>query len=139
MNEADQLYPICNIYHIKKKQLKEYVPPQTDKNKILCIDFKRIDTWEVYAEIVEKALEFPRPIKGSPNRFLDWITDLSWYEYERYDLFFFNFKHLACKNLIDANEIYCEFEETILPFWRYEVIHTVVDGKPKDFNVYFVE
>ena len=127
------------IYHISKKQIKEYLPQPNDKNKIIHIDFKKIKDWKDYAEVLEDILEFPRPVDGSPDRFLDWIRDLTWYHYNQYDIVIYNFKRLASKNFEDAYEIYYEFKEIILPFWEYEVVHTVVEGKPKKFNVYFVE
>lgn len=127
------------IYHINKKQVKEYLPHQDDTNKVIHIDFKNIKSWKEYAEVMEKELDFPRPVDGSPNRFLDWIRDLTWYNYVRYDIFIYHFSNLSTKNFESAYEIYREFQETILPFWEHEVVHTVVEGKPKKFNVYFVK
>ena len=75
-----------NIYHIAEVELKKYLPKETEKNKIVCIDLKRIKNWKEYSIIVENALEFPRPVEGSPNRFLDWMRDLTWYDYDRYDI-----------------------------------------------------
>lgn len=128
-----------NIYHIAEVELKKYLPKETEKNKIVCIDLKRIKNWKEYSIIVENALEFPRPVEGSPNRFLDWMRDLTWYDYDRYDIVIYHYNHFVAKNPNDAHEIYDEFKKFILPFWEYEVSHTVVDGKPKDFNVYFIE
>ena len=127
------------IYHISKSELKDYLLPKNEKNKVVCIDFKTINNWKEYSSVVEKALEFPRPVDGSPNRFLDWIRDLTWYDYDRYDIVIYHFSRFAVKNFKDAYEIYDEFKRIILPFWEYEVTHTVVEGKPKAFNVYFVE
>lgn len=127
------------IYHITKAELKNYLPKETGKNKVLHIDFKKIKSRKEYAEFMEKALEFPRPIEGIYARYMDWIRDLSWFDYDRYDLFFYHFSSLASKNFEDAYEIYDEFKEIILPFWDHEVVHTVVEGKPKVFNVYIVE
>lgn len=39
------------IYHISKKQIKEYLPQPNDKNKIIHIDFKKIKDWKDYAEV----------------------------------------------------------------------------------------
>ena len=128
-----------HIYHITKAELKKYLPTETGRNKIVYIDFKKIKNRKDYAETMEKALEFPRPVEGIYARYMDWIRDLSWYSYEKYDLVFYHFGRFAAKNFEDAYKIYEEFKEIILPFWDHEVTKIVVEGKPKDFNVYFVE
>lgn len=127
------------IYHISKSELKNYLLPQSPKNKVVCVDFKKIKNRREFAEFMEKALQSPRPIEGVYARYMDWIRDLSWYDYDRYDIVIYHFSRFAAKNFEDAYEIYDEFKKIILPFWEYEVIHTVVEGKPKAFNVYFVE
>ena len=127
------------IYHISKKQIKDYWPQQNDRIKVVQIDFKKISNWREYSEMMEQTFDFPRPVNGSPNRFLDWMRDLSWYDYDGYFIFVYHFSSLSSKNFADAYEIYQEFLEYILPFWDNEVIHVIVEGKPKDFNVYFVE
>jgi hypothetical protein len=35
--------------------------------------------------------------------------------------------------------IIADFRDQILPFWEEEVIHVVVEGEPKSFNVYLVD
>jgi len=128
-----------DIYHISKKQINEYLIPPNDRNKVLHIDFKKITSWKEYSAVMERALVFPRPCEGSPNRFLDWIRDLSWQNYDRYDIFIYNFKKFSSKCFLDAYEVYREYKETILPFWEYEAERCIVGGKSKAFNVYFVE
>lgn len=126
------------IYHIDKEQAKEYLKEAKDHNsKVVMVDFKKISSWREYSEIMEKALNFPRPCEGNPNRFLDWMRDLTWYDYDRYDIFCCHFNKLSSKHFEDAYEIYQELKDYILPFWEYQVIRCMVEGKPKAFNVYF--
>lgn len=127
------------IHFIPKSELPACLPTDTAKSKVITLNFRKIKSWNDYARILEKELEFPRPIQGSPNRFLDWIRDLTWFDYEQYALVCLHFDRLAAKNFQDAYEIYDEWKKIILPFWEYEAPRCIVEGKTKDFQVYIVE
>jgi len=106
-----------DIYHIDKQQAKELLSQQRDKKtKVVHIECKKITSWKEYSIQMEKTLDFPRPVDGSPNRFLDWIRDLSWQNYDRYDVFIYNFMEFSSRCFADAYEVYKEFKEIIFLF-----------------------
>ena len=119
--------------------MESYLVDRGNRVKTVLLDFKHISSWREYGELMERELQFPRPIEGNTNRFLDWIRDLSWYHYDAYNIIFYNFKKLSTKNFRDAYKIYMEFDQIVLPFWEHDAVRCIVDGKRKDFNVYIVE
>lgn len=127
-------FEICPVIQNARKE------PQT---VLIEMQGKDIQTSDDYIDEAEKIFHFPSPCEGNANRYLDWIRDLTWFDDEycrsRYVFVIYNFSIMLSKNAFTKNEIICDFEEIILPWWDGEVEKHVVDGKRKIFDVYLVD
>ncbi len=102
------------------------------------IDGALIDTWEDYASVIERLMQFPTSCKSFAS-YDDWITDLSWLNATGYALIIQNFDLFMSKDLKGKTIVMESFEEDILPWWQEEIKNCVVEGEPKPFNVYLVD
>ena len=104
----------------------------------VIVDGQNIHTKEEFIKELETLFEFPRPCEGSMDRFLDWIRDLSWFNYRKIELIIKNQKDFLSTDLKTREHILDLFLELILPHWDEDVLYTVVGGKRKEFIVYLV-
>ncbi|KPG72145.1 hypothetical protein AEQ18_02390 [Enterococcus sp. RIT-PI-f] len=83
--------------------------------------------------------KFELPDSSGWDSYTDWMTDLSWIDNQCFCIVIEDYANFL-KNDAEAKKIVIEiFEEDILPYWQKDVMKTVVDGKPRLFNVYLVE
>lgn len=69
----------------------------------------------------------------------DWLTDLNWLDYDSYVLIISNFNSFLSKDKDFKKFLIAQLETKILPWWEEEVKNCMIDGKAKNFNIYFVE
>ena len=105
---------------------------------ILELDGAKIQSWVEYIEHVSKVLDFPQINNYSKDGYIDWMTDLSWLEWESCAVIIYNFSKFMNGNLKDKEEVIDMFKTDILPFWEEEVTYVTTGGYPKEFNVYLV-
>lgn len=103
------------------------------------IDGRNIQTKEEYLKIISIEFKFPIYPNLTWDGYLDWIQDLEWLKSEGYILIIKNFKSLCNKERGVKELIINQFENAILPYWEDEVVHCVVGGKAKSFNVYLID
>ena len=106
---------------------------------LVVLDGSLYQTWDDYVNAMALAFKFPKEPHYNGNAYLDWMTDLDWLNKEKFALMITNYNVFMKEDLELKKKIHRHFKEIILPFWEEEVIHTVVDGYPKSFNVYLVD
>ena len=127
---------------ISKNDLNNlYSKTQADVLKVI-IDGEKICSWNDYWNAVSNAFSFPELpsyMKPDYHSYYDLMTDLSWLKNESIILIFENADSFLANDLELKNNIIKDFKEFLLPFWEEEASKTVVNGKKKNFSVYFVE
>ncbi|WP_082348579.1 barstar family protein [Enterococcus sp. RIT-PI-f] len=104
---------------------------------IVNIQGNNIQTKKEFLELMKKKFELPD--SSGWDSYTDWMTDLSWIDNQCFCIVIEDYANFL-KNDAEAKKIVIEiFEEDILPYWQKDVMKTVVDGKPRLFNVYLVE
>lgn len=104
------------------------------------IDGDQIHTWTDYVLHIEKELSFPSTCVDSMDRYLDWMTDLSWLDqFDGFEIIIKHYSKFMRSEPKLKNEVINDFEEIILPFWEKEVQCVVVGGKPKSFNLGLID
>lgn len=129
------------IYINKEKLNKLYYKTQTNILKVV-IDGAKINTWKDYWNAVSQLFSFPdlpSYMKSDYHSYYDLMTDLSWLKNENIILIVENADSFLANDLQLKNNIIKDFNEYLLPFWDEEVSKTVINGKKKNFSVYFVE
>lgn len=131
------------IYYVSSIEINEIKEKLKEDNMLFVVDIDggSIQNKEEFLVTLSSLFKFPRPIqlKGAyTDAFLDWMRDLDWLCKNGYALIINNFNNFIKFDQTLKEEIINLFEETILPFWEEEVIHTVVEGEAKPFNVYLV-
>jgi len=106
---------------------------------VVEIDGRKIQSWQDYISEIETKMKFPTTCIDSIDRYLDWITDLTWLEKKGYILIIYNFTEFIKNDLSLKSELIEDFKRTILPFWQEEIKEVVVNGEPQRFNVYLVD
>lgn len=133
------------IYKINSSRLQPIVQIAREKSSVFLAELQGrcIQTLNDYFIESEKAFHFPSPCEGNANRYLDWMTDLTWlddeYYRESYMLVIYDFSLMLSNNLSVKIAVEKYFSKNILPWWDCEVEKYAVDGKRKNFNVYFVD
>ena len=102
----------------------------SEETKTITIDGSIIFSYRDFINIIQKELDFPRDCEGIIDRYLDWMTDLQWTPYNRIVIRIVNSSRLA--NGYRTNEIVPDFNEHILPFWKDEYMHCIVNPTPKE-------
>ena len=110
-----------------------------ETNMLVIIDGRQVRYEGDFFNIMEMEFRFPRPCDGYMDIFLDWIMDLTWLEYDKITLVIKNKKEFLSNNFLFKVKVLTDFVEIVLPFWEEEVVRCVVEGKPKQFNVYLVD
>lgn len=129
---------------ITKEQEKEFINKYILKNYYIAkIDGSNIQTLNDYMNAIIIAFQFPKDMFTNTNSidaYNDWMRDLTWIDqYDGYILVIKNFEQMMSSYPKEKGIILKEFEETIYPFWKNEVLHTVVDGKAKGFFVFLID
>ena len=139
------------LYYVTSDEITAVLPELRENGFVGEIDFACMHSDDDYLNTIAKVFRFPK-FKGqtgySWDSYFDWMTDLSWgYDAEwteltrnGYSLVIYNcdingYTHRyndLLKKIIDS------FVYKILPWWTKDIESCVVDGKPKDFNVYLV-
>ena len=128
------------IEYIKQKELNGLLEQyrQNPKCRILGVDGKKcMSIYELVAGF-EKELSFPRKCEGNLNRFMDWMRDLMWYDYNQYVFYVTDYHQsfLLYKSK-EKGDFFDMFEE-ILFFWEFGAERCIVGGKPLEMHLYLV-
>ena len=105
---------------------------QLRKELTIRLNGKKINHYRDFIRVMEKKLLFPRSCEGHIDRYFDWMCDLSWLKASKITFVIRHFSAFAAANIADAEQVVCDFERIIIPFWRDEVVNCVVDGEPKE-------
>lgn len=132
------------MVYIEKTEEELIVKEYQSKNYyIVKLDGSKIHTLNDYMNAIIAAFKFPDGMFKNINSFdsyNDWMRDLSWIgQYDGYILIINQLDKMMKNDLGSKQIILEEFDETILPFWEEEVLHVVVEGKVKGFNVYLIK
>lgn len=111
---------------------------QMRKELTIRLNGKRINHYRDLIRAMEKKLLFPRSCEGNIDRYFDWIRDLSWLKASKITFVIRHYSAFAAANKADAEQVVCDFEEVIIPFWRDEAVKCIVDGRPKEI-VFIIE
>ena len=132
------------VYYVSKMKISENIKNLREDSTIFVveIDGSTIQNEEEFLVTMSSVFHFPRPItlRGAYfDVFNDWMRDLDWLGKSGYALIINNFNKFIKNDQTLKKMIIDLFEELILPFWEEEVIHTVVEGQAKPFNVFLVD
>lgn len=135
---------MMGINQVSKVEAKEIIKKLADEKYFIAeIDGENIDTLEKYMREIICAFHFPKGMfknLDSFDSYNDWMRDLNWLgDYAGYALFIINEKEMLKKHQEIKNTIFELFIDTIIPFWKDEVVDVVVGGKPKEFDVFIVK
>ena len=93
--------------------------------------------YELVADF-EKKLSFPRKCEGSLDRFMDWMRDLMWYDYNQYVFYVTDYYgSFLLYEWKDKGKFIDMFEE-ILFFCEFGAERCIVGGKPLEMHLYLV-
>ncbi len=133
---------------IEKIEEKNFIKEYNEickKHKTFKVEINKnweIKTWDDYIRVIEKEFKFPKSCEGSKEKYLEYMKDLNWLDYEayvlvikRYESFLFN---PEMELYYEQYEVVTQFIDNILPYWEYEVLEKE-NGKPKLFCVYLID
>lgn len=118
-----------------KKIISNYIT----NSFLVEINGNQITTFAEYMKFIEKVLQFPESCQGNANIYLDWMRDLSWLSHNEYVFVIYNYDSFLKKDFKGKEWFMEAFTQIILPWWNYDVINHVVDGKTKKMSVYLVK
>ena len=107
--------------------------------KRIIIDGKGIKSEDEFIDFMETELCFPRSCDGIVVRYLDCMRDLSWLNFDSYEIYIVNQNDFLKLNIEDRENILNDFNNIILPYWEHDVLYQCVGGECKDFKVYLVD
>lgn len=99
------------------------VPEKDLRTMLVTVDGSKIHSYEDFVSVMQKELQFPRDCEGKVDRYLDWIRDLSWFDYDRYVFTIRNARQMLQNNEHEAKELIEDFYEIIIPYWDYQYKH----------------
>lgn len=102
------------------------------------LDGNAIGSWSDYILAIESGFHFPSSCLDSMDRYLDWITDLGWFDYDAFLILIKNAGSFLQNDTELKEELLSDFREIILPFWESEVEQVVAGGVRKYFTVVLV-
>ena len=102
------------------------------------IDGKTCRTEAQFYKKISEAMSFPTEVKLFAG-FDDWIRDLLWIRQKRIAFVIYNYKSFMSDNVEKRNYIISAFKNDILPWWESDVKKYVVEGTPRQFDVFLVD
>ena len=130
----NKLYKMTKDEFERKKILYKF--PDT---KYIVMDGAGIETYEQYFDRLWEVFGFsdiPEGWKKDYHTEYDFMTDMDELPADKY---VFVIKNYVFKNnSLERLKIENRYENYLLPFWDEEVERVVVEGKRKDFNIYFI-
>jgi hypothetical protein len=133
------------IHYVNALEAAEIAQKTRDSGNLHLVEIqgKKIQSWEDYIIKIENLFRFPTTCIDNMDRYEDWITDLDWLEKDGYVLIIHNYKNFLEQDLLLKDIIMEGFADMILPWWQGDdedsVVHCVVGGEAKPFNVYLVD
>ncbi|MDR0197904.1 MAG: barstar family protein [Oscillospiraceae bacterium] len=132
------------IHHVNALEAAEIAQKTRDSGNLHLVEIqgKKIQSWEDFYQKMEEGFRFPT-ISVNYNAYLDWIEDLDWLGKDGYVLIIHDYKNFLEQDLLLKDRIMEGFADMILPWWQGDdedsVVHCVVGGEAKPFNVYLVD
>ena len=108
------------------------VPEKDPRTMLVTVDGSKIHSYKDFVRVMQQELQFPRDCEGKADRYLDWIRDLSWFDYDRYVFTIQNTQQMMQNSEHDAKAIIDHFYRMIIPFWDHKYKHCIVCGMRKD-------
>ena len=108
----------------------------------VAIDGAFIRTESDLFDTMEKEYGF-HVSKGSWGKnwpaFKDMMTDLGWIDCDKHILVIYHFGQMLADCPEEKDRLVHYLSDLILPFWEEDVLRCVVEGKRKEFTVYFAD
>lgn len=101
---------------------------------VFCVqlDGNKIKDYQDLINEMQNKMHFPRDCQGSIDRYLDWMRDLSWIQSDIIYIHILNSRCLMSDKPNDRKAFLEDFEEIIIPFWKYEADIVIVDGRKRN-------
>jgi hypothetical protein len=137
LEQKIEFVSLNEILDIKKKIEKD--------NSLFLAEINKnndVQLLQDYLDGMKDLFQFPFRNEISYNLSLDgyydWMRDLDWLDKDGYILVIYNYNDLLNGDLEAKRKVIYGLIDTILPFWKEEVLRTVVEGIAKTFIVYLV-
>ena len=129
-----------NILSVTNKEISEIIREAVvdPKTRVVEIHGKSIRFSEDYYKFIEKELAFPHPCELITARYLDWMRDLTWFDYDTYYFVIYDSSYFMLSDPDGKKDFFYCFKEYIFPWWEKEVLYFMVGGKKKTFKIYLV-
>ena len=130
-----------NILNVTKKEIYEIIRDSKSDTTVRIVEIqgKNIRFSEEYYKFIEKELEFPCLCESIIARYLDWMRDLTWQNYESYYFIIYDSSFFLSKDDSGKEDFFYNFTEYIFPWWEKDVLYCMVGGKTKNFKIYLVD
>lgn len=99
------------------------------------IDGKQCVHLNDYLKKISECLQFPIKAKGLDG-YNDWMRDLSWIKEKQIVILISNYQDFLREDIASKEAIIEDFNQLILPWWRSESTHFVINGESKEMIVY---
>ncbi len=109
--------------------------------KYIVMDGKGIETYEQYFDKLWEVFEFseiPKDLEKDYHTEDDFLTEMYELTEDKYVFISKNYDDFLSNNSEIKRRIENHYKNYLLPFWEEEVERVVVEGKHKDFDIYFV-
>jgi hypothetical protein len=137
LEQKIEFVSLNEILDIKKKIEKD--------NSLFLAEINKnndVQLLQDYLDGMKDLFQFPFRNEISYNLSLDgyydWMRDLDWLDKDGYILVIYNYNDFLNGDLEAKRKVIYGVIDTILPFWKEEVLRTVVEGIAKTFIVYLV-
>lgn len=137
MKQKIELVSLNEILDIKNKIEK--------KSSLFLAEINKnndVQLLQDYLDVMKDLFQFPfrneMSYKLSLDGYYDWMRDLDWLDKDGYVLVIYNYNDFLNKDLEAKRKVIYGLIDTILPFWKEEVLRTVVEGIAKTIIVYLV-
>lgn len=129
-----------NIYHLSFTQFAAVKRRLQENGNCFLAEIygKDCETSTQFYKSVSEIMSFPIASK-SFDGFFDWIRDLTWIVPKRIAFIIYNYESFMNKDKEKRAFLMSAFRDDILPWWESEVKQYVVEGTPRQFDVYLID
>ena len=92
----------------------------------------------IWSSTLKQNCLFHGSVRGTLDRFEDFMRDLSWYDYNQYVLYVTDYYRSFLLYKWKKKGLFLNMFEEILFFWEFGAERCIVGGKPLEMHLYLV-